>query len=70
MKIVCCSDTHGQHRNIEIPNGDMFIFAGDFEIRNVRDLWIMSNWLNELPHKYVVTIFGNHDFTDDMDIKY
>ena len=70
MKIVALSDTHGKHRQIEIPDGDILIYAGDFEIRNNLDLFEMSEWLNELPHKRVVAIFGNHDFTEHSEIKY
>jgi Icc-related predicted phosphoesterase len=63
-RIVACSDTHGKHLYLPIPEGDVFIFAGDFEIRNTFDLIEMSTWLNNLPHKNVVAIFGNHDFTE------
>jgi len=68
-KIVACSDTHGKHNDLKIPEGDIFIFAGDFEIRNYKDLLEIRNWLFEQPHKYVVTIFGNHDFTDHFTTK-
>ena len=68
--IVACSDTHGKHRELQIPEGDVFIFAGDFEIRNTFDLIEMSTWLDNLPHKNVVAIFGNHDFTEHTEIKY
>jgi len=64
-RIVACSDTHTKHRDLQIPEGDVFIFAGDFEIRNNLDLFEMSEWLKELPHKNVVAIFGNHDFTEN-----
>jgi Icc-related predicted phosphoesterase len=70
VKIVALSDTHGKHRQIEITDGDILIYAGDFEIRNNLDLFEMSEWLNELPHKRVVAIFGNHDFTEHSEIKY
>jgi Icc-related predicted phosphoesterase len=70
VKIVALSDTHGKHRQVEIPDGDILIYAGDFEIRNNLDLFEMSEWLNELPHKRVVAIFGNHDFTEHSEIKY
>jgi Icc-related predicted phosphoesterase len=70
MKIVALSDTHTKHRQLTIPKGDILIYAGDFEIRNTIDLVEMRDWLNELPHKYVVTIFGNHDFTHKATTKY
>jgi Icc-related predicted phosphoesterase len=69
-RIVALSDTHGKHNQISIPNGDLLIFAGDFEIRNNLDIFEMSEWLKEQPHKNVVAIFGNHDFTDRTSLKY
>jgi hypothetical protein len=30
LRIVCLSDTHGLHRGVTIPNGDVLIHAGDF----------------------------------------
>ena len=65
MRICAISDTHGKHCDLQIPEGDIFIFAGDFEIRNTFDLIEMSTWLDNLPHKNVVAIFGNHDFTEN-----
>ncbi|KKM07385.1 hypothetical protein LCGC14_1734480 [marine sediment metagenome] len=29
MKVVCIADTHGMHRQVEIPDGDIFIHALD-----------------------------------------
>lgn len=63
MKIVAISDTHGKHRAFpEIPDGDVFIHAGDFtnigEPEQVKDF---NNWLGALPHKYKIVIAGNHD---------
>lgn len=69
IKIVALSDTHTKHHQITIPKGDILIYAGDFEIRNTIDLVEMRDWLNKLPHKHVVTIFGNHDFTDTLPIE-
>lgn len=66
MKIVTASDTHGKHRGLNIPKGDIFIFAGDFEIKTDYDLKEMRDWLNSLDFKEIITIFGNHDFTDNI----
>ena len=63
MRIVCISDTHGQHRRVEVPDGDLFIHAGDLTMRGelhvVEDF---NDWLGELPHPHKVVIAGNHDF--------
>jgi hypothetical protein len=41
-RIVCISDTHGKHREICLPPGDVLIHGGDFtksgEPGNIRDL--------------------------------
>jgi predicted phosphodiesterase len=30
MKIVCISDTHEKHKQLNLPKGDVLIHAGDF----------------------------------------
>ena len=63
MKIICISDTHGQHENLIVPNGDMLIHAGDItSTGDKEDLVKFNNWLGNLPHKYKIVIAGNHDF--------
>lgn len=63
MKLVLISDTHGKHRQLELPAGDMLIHAGDIsrhgEMDTIQDF---NDWLAELPFKYKVVIAGNHDF--------
>jgi len=63
MRIVCISDTHQMHRNIEVPDGDVLIHAGDITGHGV-ERWVVdfNNWLGELPHKHKIVIAGNHDF--------
>ena len=29
LKIVCISDTHGKHRSLKVPDGDVLVHAGD-----------------------------------------
>lgn len=65
MRIVCVSDTHGGHRDLVMPPGDLLIHAGDItrrgELETVRDF---NDWLGSLNHLYhhKVVICGNHDF--------
>ena len=63
MKIVSLADTHGLHNQIEIPDGDVVIFAGDFcatsRLESVKEF---SLFLNSLPHKHKIVVAGNHDF--------
>jgi predicted phosphohydrolase len=61
------SDTHSCHRTFKVPDGDVFIHAGDItkdgEIDTVYDF---SIWLAELPHAHKIVIPGNHDFCLDI----
>ena len=62
-RIVCLADTHNLHKRVDVPAGDVVVFAGDMtssgtsmEVRNFFD------WLYELPHPHKVVIAGNHDW--------
>lgn len=61
--LVCISDSHGQHRGLDIPDGDILVHAGDItksgEVETVEDF---NAWLGALPHRHKVVIAGNHDF--------
>jgi Icc-related predicted phosphoesterase len=46
-RIICVSDTHGQHAGLPLPDGDILIHAGDFMT------------YGNSPHKIVIA--GNHD---------
>lgn len=63
MKIVLLSDTHGKHKQLSVPEGDMIIHAGDLTpMGRHRDVVKFLNWYSQLPHKYKILISGNHDF--------
>lgn len=50
------------HRRVEIPDGDLLIFAGDMSVcRTLQDVAGFNTFLKSLPHKYKVVIGGNHD---------
>ena len=66
IRVVCCSDTHGNHRKIDIPNGDIFIHAGDFtRFGKLEDAVDFNNWLGEEEifgdFKLKVVVNGNHE---------
>ena len=62
MRIVLVSDTHGLHDLIQIPEGDIFIHAGDFSSSGkVEEVAAAAKWLASLPHKHKIAIAGNHD---------
>jgi 3',5'-cyclic AMP phosphodiesterase CpdA len=63
-RIVCMSDTHGKHREIYLPPGDILIHGGDFtksgEPGNIRDL---DRYFGETNYDEIICIAGNHDMT-------
>ncbi len=63
MRIVCISDTHGQHGNLTVPPGDLVLHAGDFTKRGTQlEVREFLHWFARLPHRHKVFIGGNHDF--------
>jgi len=63
MKIVAIADTHTLHDSVDVPDGDMLIFAGDVCSRgSIMEVGIFAGWLAYLPHKYKIIIAGNHDW--------
>ncbi|RZF43641.1 hypothetical protein LSTR_LSTR009238 [Laodelphax striatellus] len=69
VRIVCMSDTHSKTSKFhfdKIPDGDIFIHAGDFTFFGRADEVIQFNeWLGKLPHKYKIVIAGNHELWFD-----
>jgi Icc-related predicted phosphoesterase len=63
MRIVCISDTHSRHDQIEVPSGDVLIHAGDSTIvGHVEEIAKFNYWLGRLPHPHKILIAGNHDW--------
>ena len=68
VRIVCISDTHGLHHEIEnkfggLPEGDILIHAGD--VSNIGDLWDIErflNWFSIQPFDHKIFVAGNHDW--------
>lgn len=68
VRIVCMSDTHSltSHIKFEIPDGDIFIHAGDFtRCGRLDEVEEFNSWLGQLPHKHKVVIAGNHELSFD-----
>lgn len=63
MRLVATSDTHKTVNTDRIPDGDVFVHAGDFQSTGyVEEFHEMLWWMNELPHKTKILVPGNHDF--------
>ncbi|WNJ18713.1 metallophosphatase domain-containing protein [Pontibacter sp. G13] len=68
MDIVCISDTHGKHRDLVLPDGDLLIHAGDFSNRgDLAEVNSFLTWFGAQPHPHKVLIAGNHDFIAERD---
>lgn len=66
MRIVHFSDTHNQHENLEMPEGDLLLHTGDFTNGGkYAEVLAFALWLSRQPHKYKVVIAGNHDMCLD-----
>ncbi|KAK3924684.1 Metallophosphoesterase domain-containing protein 1 [Frankliniella fusca] len=68
VRIVCMSDTHSltSHIKFEVPNGDIFIHAGDFtRCGSLEEIVEFNEWLGNLPHKHKIVIAGNHELSLD-----
>ena len=63
MKYIAISDTHGCHRQLKLPKGDVLLHAGDVcnqgNLEHVSDFLL---WMSELDFEHKVLIRGNHDF--------
>ena len=72
MKFVFISDTHGLHRDLELPPGEVLVHAGDItdhgseaEVRDFLD------WMGDLDYAHKVFIGGNHDlFLEEQPLEF
>lgn len=66
MRDICLiSDTHRKHRQVEIPECDVLIHAGDFcrfEQQDHQTLEDVDCWFAESAANEIIAIGGNHDF--------
>ncbi len=67
-KIIVISDTHGDHRDIELPSGDILIHCGDLsDYRNDSRLYDFFEWFTSQDFKNFLVVPGNHDPELEMD---
>jgi Icc-related predicted phosphoesterase len=69
LRLVLLSDTHERHREVEVPDGDIFIHAGDFTMfsKSMEVVVDFNDWLGELPHRHKIVVPGNHEFFLEAD---
>ena len=63
MRIVAVADTHLFHDQLVVPDGDVFIHAGDMcRHGDLAELRVAARWIAGLPHRHKVIVAGNHDW--------
>jgi Icc-related predicted phosphoesterase len=71
MRIVCLSDTHNCNAQIEVPDGDVLIHAGDATIRGTElEVEEFLSWFSALPHRHKIFVAGNHDWLYETQNRY
>ena len=64
VKLVCLSDTHGRHAEVNIPECDILLFAGDFSSSGrPHEVTSFLDWFSVQPAKHLCYIAGNHDLS-------
>lgn len=62
MRIIATSDTHNEHRDISVPDGDLLIHCGDATSDgSYKESKNFLRWFTSLPHKHKIFVPGNHD---------
>jgi len=67
LRFICTADTHGRHDELDVPDGDVFIFAGDMlDTGKKEKLKEFNSFLKELPHAEKIVVGGNHDILYEL----
>lgn len=62
MIIVALSDTHGNHRSVDVPAGDVIIHCGDITRKsNLSEVTDFIEWFAGLNFQHKILVAGNHD---------
>jgi predicted phosphohydrolase len=63
MRLVAVADTHLFHDELVVPEGDVFIHAGDAcRGGTMEELALAVQWIRALPHRHKLFVAGNHDW--------
>lgn len=63
MRLVAVADTHLFHDELAVPDGDVFVHAGDMcRGGDLDELRENAAWIAALPHRHKVIVAGNHDW--------
>lgn len=63
MRIVALADTHLFHRELVVPDGDVFVHAGDMcRGGSLEEMAEAAAFVRAQPHRFKVVVAGNHDW--------
>ncbi|HEX8111339.1 MAG TPA: metallophosphatase domain-containing protein [Kofleriaceae bacterium] len=63
LRIVGVADTHLFHDRLAVPDGDVFVHAGDLcRGGSLPELAQAAAWIRALPHATKIVVAGNHDW--------
>lgn len=69
MKIIAISDSHGLHNQLDLPEGDVLIHAGDVSRSGtIGQLQEFNRWLGTLSFSNIILSPGNHDLVFERNI--
>jgi hypothetical protein len=61
-RLVLISDTHGMHRQLTMPPGDVLLHAGDFtRFGKEQDAIDFNDWVGSLGYAHTIVALGNHE---------
>lgn len=71
FRIVAISDMHGKYKNLNIPNCDLLIVAGDESNYGTKsEIEDFADWLNEQEAAYIIWVPGNHSVEFEKHLPY
>ena len=57
LRFVAISDTHNHHADLQIPDGDVLLHAGDLTYGgSLEEVESFNAWLGTLPHKHKIVV--------------
>lgn len=69
LRVVAVADTHTYEHDLVVPDGDIFVHAGDLlRAGTLEELRPVAQWIRELPHAHKVVTAGNHDWCFQREI--
>jgi len=71
VRIVAISDTHGFHKDLIIPKGDILVHCGDADGGDCGGVSfsLFAKWFVRKTHPYRLFILGNHDYRFRKELK-